>query len=226
MLDIDFKIPCWYAEGCHLKEDNCKKTCHRYLEMNCLITNCGMKNAYKYLKDLSPQKKEFEAYKQLKEIKDNIVDFVAQGKNLYISSDNIQTGKTTWALKMLYRYFDIIWSGNGFRRRGYFLHIPEFLENMRNFEYKDTAEFKTIDSALKNVDVVIWDDITANVLNPTEQSILYLYLSKRLMNDKSNIFTGIYRKEKPLEEIVGDKIANRIQTNCQQINLTGTSRTK
>ena len=104
MADIDFKIPCWYKNGCNLAEDKCEKTCHRYLEMNYLINNCGMKDAYRYLKELIPQQTEQASYARLTEIKANIVEFVENGKNLYIASPYVQTGKTSWSLKILYKY--------------------------------------------------------------------------------------------------------------------------
>lgn len=226
MYNIDFKIPCWYQEGCTLKHQSCQRTCHRYLEMNYLINNCGMKNAERYLKTLKPQNTEFEAYLKLKQIKDNIVDFVQQGKNLYIKSEYLQTGKTSWALKMLYKYFDEIWSGNGFRIRGYFLYVPEFLSNMRTLEYKNSPEYRLLTNVLRTADLVIWDDITGNALNQQEQSIINLFIDRRFIEEKANIFTGLHNQHTDLEGLLGFKLANRITTNCQTVELLGTSRTK
>ncbi len=83
-----------------------------------------MRNATKYLKPITPKKIDIPSFDRLKTIKDNILPFVNDGKSLYISSNNLQTGKTTWSLKILYKYFDEIWAGNGFRIRGYFLYVP------------------------------------------------------------------------------------------------------
>ena len=224
MSDIDFKLECWYKNGCNLEQPNCQKTCHRYLEMNYLINNCGMKNAKRYLKPLEPQKKEFPAYLRLKEIKDDIVNFVELGKNLYITAENVQTGKTSWSLKILYKYFDEVWAGNGFRTRGYFLYVPEFLSRVRSFEYKDSAEFKKIDKILKTADLVIWDDITSLQLNQNDQNTLNLYIDKRFMEDKANIFNGCLFQD--LSSLIGPKLANRLQTNCEIVALSGTSRVK
>ena len=222
--DIDFRLKCWYKEGCNLAKDSCEKVCPRYLEMNCLINTCGMKDATRYLKELVPKKSEIEAYKRLKEIKDNVVSFVENGKNLYITAPNVQTGKTSWSLKILYKYFDEIWSGNGFRTRGYFVYVPEFLSKARSFEYRDTAEFKKIDKVLKKADLVIWDDITSIYLNQNDQNLLNLYIDKRFMEDKANIFNGY--KVDDLKPYIGDKLANRLKTNCEVIELKGASRIK
>lgn len=226
MYNIDFKIPCWYQEGCTLKHQSCQRTCHRYLEMNYLINNCGMSNAYRYLKTLSPYDSEVQAYLKLQQIKNNIVSFVNNGQNLYIHSDYLQTGKTSWALKILYKYFDEIWSGNGFRIRGYFLYVPEFLSNLRNLEYKNSPEYKLITNILRTADLVIWDDITANALSQQEQSVLNLFIDRRFIEEKANIFTGLQTKHMDLESLLGFKLANRITTNCVDIHLKGASRKK
>lgn len=224
MPNIDFKIDCWYKNGCNLEKPGCQKTCHRYLEMNYLIANCGMKNAHRYLKPLAPQNNEVDAYLRLKDIKDNIVSFVDAGKNLYITGNNVQTGKTSWSLKILYKYFDEIWAGNGFKVRGYFLYVPEFLSKARSFDYKDTPEYKAIDKILKQADLIIWDDISSMQLTTMDQNILNLYIDKRFMEDKANIFNGCYCED--LQSVLGAKLGNRLQTNCEVVKLVGTSRVK
>lgn len=225
MANIDFNIECWYSGGCNLETYNCKKTCHRYLEMNCLINNCGMRNATKYLKPITPKKIDIPSFDRLKTIKDNILPFVNDGKSLYISSNNLQTGKTTWSLKILYKYFDEIWAGNGFRIRGYFLYVPEFLAKLKDFSYRETLEYKEIDKILKTCDVVVWDDITSQQLTQNEQNILNIYIDKRKMDDKCNIFNGMYFPEDELETLLGKKLATRLNTCNEKVILQGKSYT-
>lgn len=215
---IDFRLNCWYSGGCPQECNDCKKTCHRYLEMNCLISNCGMTNVSKYLKSLTPWDVDLESFKYLQNLKDNIVEFVEDGSNLFIASTNFQTGKSTWSLKLLYKYFDEIWCGNGFRVRGFFIHVPKFLNNMKDFSYKESAEYKRIDRYLKSCDLIIWDDITTQQLTPFEQNMLNVYIDQRLMEDKANIFNGQMDSMENLESIVGKKLANRL-TCCQHAVL-------
>ena len=216
--NIDFRLSCWYSGGCPLETSNCKKTCRRYLEMNCLISNCGMSNASKFLKPLIPKKVDLKSFQYLQDIKDNVVDFIESGKNLFIASVNLQTGKTSWSLKLLYKYFDEIWCGNGFRVRGYFLHVPTFLSKMKDFGYKETVEFKRIEKYIKNCDVIIWDDVTSQILTPFEQNLINMYIDQRLMEDKANIFNGQVTSLDDLERIVGKKLATRL-TCCQDAVL-------
>lgn len=220
MGDIDFRIKCWYGNGCHLKTDNCQRTCHRYLQMNYLINNCGMKDAHRFLKPIAPAEEDFNAFKRLQEIKDNIIEYVENGKNLYVDSNYLQSGKTTWSLKILYKFFDEIWAGNGFVERGYFIYVPEFLNKTRSFQYKDTDEFKEIDKLLKKVDLVIWDDITSIELSPIEQNLLNMYIDKRILEGKANIFNGMHFDSTTKLRYMGAKLNARLD-NCEHITLEG-----
>ena len=226
MRDIDYRLKCWYKFGCYLAKDGCERICPRYLEMNFLINNCGMTSVQKYLQQLQPDDIDIPAFIRLKEIKDNIVDFVQNGKNLFIESTNIQTGKTTWSLRLMYKFFDEIWSGNGFRCRGYYLYMPEFLTNIKNFSYRDTDEFKELDRILKTVDVVIWDDILGQELTPNEQNLIAFYIEKRINTDKCNIFNGTAIEGLTWEQILGKRIAQRLQVNCELVQLRGKTHKK
>ena len=222
MSNIDFRLKCWYEAGCNLKTDFCEKTCHRYLQMNYLINNCGMKNADRFLKPISPAKIDVDAYLQLQEIKDNIVQFVEESRNLYIISHNLQTGKTTWSLKIMYKFFDEIWAGNGFVQRGYFIHVPEFVNKTKSFQYKDSDEFKKLDKAIKEVDLVVWDDISSLELNSNEQSFINMYIDKRMLEGKSNIFNGMYLDKEMGPKCLGMKLYSRLN-NCEMVSLMGKS---
>ena len=218
MANIDFKLKCWYKDGCNAANYNCEKTCHRYLEMNYLINNCGMKNAERFLKLLQPDERDVDAFLRLNDIKTNVVNFVESSQNLFLNSILLQTGKTTWALKILYKFFDEIWAGNGFRVRGYFLYVPEFLEKAKTFEYKQSNEFKQLDNTLKNADLVIWDDISSCALSPADQNLLNIYIDKRMIDGKSNIYTGLYQTPEALKDLLGIKLSARLNA-CEQLTL-------
>lgn len=102
MAEIDFNVPCWY--GCDKKTEkpDCRKICPLYLHMNFFIMNCGMPNAERYLKPLVPPDVDKKAYEKLEKLKADIENFVKEGKSLCILSPNVETGKTTWSLKLMY----------------------------------------------------------------------------------------------------------------------------
>jgi len=215
---INYKVPCWF--GCKRKSDNpdCRKTCHLYLHMNYFITNCGMPDADRYLKVLQPSEADIEAFQRLEELRSNIKSFVEDGKTLYIGSLETETGKTTWSIKLMYRYFYEIWSGSDFRPRGFFLYVPEFLQKIKLNEFKNSFEFKELDSILNNADVVIWDDITNQKLTDYEQNFLNTYITRRIQRGKANIFNGMIPED--FEQSLGNILASRIKKS-ELIALNG-----
>lgn len=191
MAEVDFNIDCWYAAGCGLKTERCQKICPRYLEMNYMIVNCGMPDATPYIKDLTPRTDlEMQSYQRLQEIKDHIVDYVEAGHDIFIVSKHSFTGKTSWAIKLMYRFFDRIWSGNGFKVRGYYLYVPDFVEKLKSFKYRDSSEYVEIIRILEDADIVIFDNITEIPLNENAQGVINSVIGKRLNANKSNIYTG------------------------------------
>ena len=106
--------------------------------------------------------------------------------------------------------------------RGYFLYVPQFLHNLRNFEYKNTTEYKFLDKILNTVDLVIWDDITSLDLSPQDQNILNMYIDKRVMENKSNIFNGLKLPEEQLQLKLGQKLAARLNM-CETVEFVSTS---
>ena len=216
-------MDCWYQQGCKLYEPNCNKVCHRYLEMKYLISNCGMPNADKYIKPLTPEEVDLPAFMKLKELKDNILDFVNNGENLYIVSENFGNGKTTWALKLLYKYFDEVWCGNGFKVRGYFIYVPEFLNQLKIPEYKNSQEFIRLNKILRDTDLVVWDDIASSTLTNADHVNLSSIIDPRILKGKSNIFTGNLLSDE-LREAVGNRLHNRIWDSSEVIKFIGRGR--
>ena len=174
-----------------------------------------MPDANRYLRKLIPAKCDSESYKKLNHIRNNIVDFVNKPENLLIVSDCIQNCKTTWSLKLMYRYFHEIWAGSDYISRGYFINVPKFLDDLKNYSYRNTPEFMEIDKNIKNVDLVIWDDITTYKLQESDQILLNIYVSYRNMHFKANIFNGLDNGQ--IKENVGEILSARLdraEKNC------------
>ena len=111
---------CLFFEVCQTKE-NCSVDCIRYAEMTYLINHSGLPNNLIRKTNLVPDNIDLNSFIYLADIKDDIENFVKDGKNLYIYSTNTGNGKTTWLSKLLKSYFNKIWAGNGFRTRGYYI---------------------------------------------------------------------------------------------------------
>lgn len=193
---------CWYKNVC--TQNSCD-SCIRYTEMSYLMENSGIPKKKRIPTRLTAGV-DREAFERLADIKDDIKDFVDAGNNIYICSDETGNGKTSWAIKLLLKYFDCIWAGNGLRVRGYFIHVPTFLSTMKDFS-DSHSQLKYI---LMNADLVIWDDIASTKMSDYDIAQLLIYIDQRTLQEYSNIYTGNIIDKEQLEKCVGSKLASRI----------------
>lgn len=206
---------CWYKNVCVLDCDSLA-TCIRYAEMKFLMDNSNIPEARQLPEKINAPDCDYDAYTKLANIKRNIADFVSAGNNLYIASDTTGNGKTTWAIKLLLKYFDSVWAGNGFRVRGLFIHVPTFLLKCKDFGNRD-EKFEELKNALCNVDLVVWDDIASTDVSAYDYSQLLMYIDNRTLNNKSNIYTGNYANRDRLLKRVGAKLTSRIWSDNTDI---------
>lgn len=210
---------CWYESVCPKIDSNCKTGCIRYLEMLHLLENSNIPKSRWFPVTLSPDECDYTAFCDLADIKDTITTFVDKGSNLYIYSTKTGNGKTTWSIKLMLKYFNDIWAGNGFKCRGLFIHVPTFLTRMKNFNVLD-EEFDRIKSELPNVDLVIWDDIASTDLSSYDHSQLLTYIDQRVLSEKSNIFTGNLDNPE-ITKALGIRLASRVWNSSTRIELKG-----
>lgn len=210
------KTDCWYKKVCSF--DTCVN-CIRYSEMKYLMANSGIPKVRQKPQMLDAGV-DYDAFVSLALIKDNISNFVAKGFNLYICSNETGNGKTSWSIKLLLKYFDRIWPGNGFKIRGYFQHVPTLFNTLKDFSHNHDA----LKNVLENADLVVWDDIAAGKLSDYDVSQLLIYLDSRIINGKSNIYTGNITDYSKLQKILGSRLASRIWNNSTIIELKGKDR--
>ena len=215
-MAAELNTKCWYNKVCQNK--NCS-TCIRYPEMLYLMQNSGLPEAKWHPIDLYANSKNDDImFKRLAEIKSRIVDFVNNGENLYISSKYTGNGKTSLAIKLLFRYFDQVWAGNGFRVRGMFVHVPSLLLKLKNFKNPVSDEYR---KNIENCDLIVWDDIASAELSNYDYSQLLMFIDGRMLSEKANIFTGNLIKEEDLMEVIGERLASRIFNTSQIVIFDG-----
>lgn len=218
------KDKCWYVKVCSkYNTPECNPGCIRYMEMDYLMQNSGIPRNRQYAISLTPSKKDVQAFVTLKEIKDDILNFVKNGESVYIYSDNFGNGKTTWAIKLLQKYFDDIWAGNGFRCRGIFIHVPTFLTKIKEGISRKDEDFETLKSRLMTVDLVIWDDIAATKLGDFDHANLLTYIDQRKLNQLSNIYTGNLPQE-GLQDALGNRLSSRVWNDSTPVRFIGADR--
>lgn len=204
------KQDCWYKNVCSY--ESCIN-CIRYSEMKYLIENSGIPKGKQKPQELEAGI-DYDKFLTLANIKDYILDYVDIGDfNVYICSRETGNGKTSWAIKILLKYFDQIWAGNGFRVRGMFVHVPTLLSKLKDF---NNPLLKSYRDNLSNADLIIWDDIAAAKLSDYDISQLLIILDERITFGKANIYTGNITTKEGLEKAVGGRLASRIW-NCSQV---------
>mgnify|MGYP002683058977 FL=1 len=218
------KNKCWYTSVCgKYGTPECNASCIRYMEMDFLMQNSGIPRNKQYSVLLTPSKKDVQAFVTLKEIKDDIITFVENGESVYIYSHNFGNGKTTWAIKLMQKYFDKVWAGNGFRCRGIFIHVPTFLTKIKEGISQKDEDFETLKSRLMTVDLVIWDDIAATKLGDFDHANLLTYIDQRKLNQLSNIYTGNLSQDQ-LQEALGNRLASRVWNDSTPVKFVGADR--
>lgn len=207
---------CWYKTACTY--DSCTN-CIRYAEMKNLMENSGLPKKKQTPIQLDGSR-DPKAFRLLAEIKDDIFNFVTNGESLYIFSQYTGNGKTSWAIKLLLKYFDTIWAGNGFRVRGYFQHVPTLFNTLKDFSKSHDA----LKNILETVDLVIWDDIASTKLTDYDRQQLLILIDARVSEGLSNIYTGNLTSQSALEMAVGDRLASRIWNMSTLVEFKGKDR--
>jgi len=198
---------CIYKDVCRQKD--CSTNCIRYLEISYLLDKSNIPKARQCRHKMIPEDCDVDAFDRLADIQHNILDFVNNDGSLYLYSYNCGNGKTTWSVKLLLQYFNEIWSGNGFRRRGLFINVPTFLSKSKEVIARPDTKFEELRTAIPNVDLVVFDDISVARLSDYDYTTLLNLIDQRVFNCKSTVYTGNV-EPKELEKVVGYRLASRI----------------
>ena len=205
---------CWYASSC---VEDCAN-CTLYPQMKWQFDNSGLpKSKYMPIR-LSPQSNDRRAFERLADIREDIDEFVEQGRNLYICGKTPGNGKTSWAIKMLQTYFVYVSEGNIFNVKGMFVSVPDLLLKMKDFNNPLSNEYK---ENLKSCDLLILDDIAVTGISQYDYLQLFTLIDGRMLSGKSIIFTSNVTSLKELENAIGERLASRIWGNSTVIEIKG-----
>lgn len=212
------KEDCWYREVCTYEPCT---NCIRYVEMKYLMEHSGLsKKRQRPIKLKATQ--DTAVFKLLNEIRSDIVNFVENGESLYIYGENTGNGKTSWSIKLLLRYFDQIWAGNGFRQRGYFISVPAFLNQVKNFS--DEHGRQKLLNTLNTVDLVVWDDIASTKLSDYDIQQLLTIIDRRIADGLANIYNGNLTSHDAVANALGSRLASRIWNTSTLVEFKGKDR--
>lgn len=220
--NADSKELCWYRKICDLSKCN-DIFCIRHYKMDALTHLATMEGKQKYAIPLQPANVDIEAYKRLRDIKNNISKFVAEGNNLLIYSKNTGNGKTEWAKKLILSWFDNIWSTSDFVCRGLFISLPRLVASMKENISKPNEYYQYVNENLLTADIVVWDEINYKEWTPYEQDFMLNIISQRISFGKSNIYTTNYRLD-DVEKKLGSRLSSRIIGCSEKIEFNGSDK--
>lgn len=168
----------------------------------------------RYLQDISlrPVKEDVKTFKELQDIKNNIVDFVNQGKNLFIYSSSVGNGKTTWSTKLLKEYIEqvssIMYKNNC---PALFINVSNFLNKKKlaitNREL--VPEVQDLEQKILSAKLVVFDDLGVKDVSSYELNSLYYWIDERTSNLRSCIYTSNLSPQ-ALSMILDSRIYSRV----------------
>ena len=215
-----------YKEGtCPIINSNVDQFCIKWFKIDELQNEALLTEKQKIpIKfKLDKDKTDKKAFDRLKEIRENIVDFVNQGKNLYIYSHYVGNSKTYWSISLLRAYFESIWYKTGIKCRGLFINVPKYFISLKD-SFNNYSEY--IDHIKKNVltaDLVVWDDIATKGFTEFETESLLNIINNRVDAGKANIYTSNLAGEE-LKQAMGDRLYSRVANMSEMIIFKSTDK--
>lgn len=209
----------------------CPKTCHncsqgKYCEkcdkINYFLKNSLLSDKQQVPVKLSPDADgtDLEEFKRLQKIMLNAYTFVNQGENLYLWSNKVGNGKSSWAIKIMLSYFLQSWRGS-FTIRGLFISMPKYLLELKKAISEPNEYIVHINKYIRTADLVIWDDVSAYTKNSDfELNNILSILDDRLNAGRSNIYTSNLSPEE-LNRALGSRLASRMVNKSIEIQLEG-----
>lgn len=214
---------CYAETYCKKDKSSCSELCGGYRVLRALYNLSKIPMEYRYNISLSPQQRDLEAFEYLNSFKENIVNNVGQGANLYIWGKNTGCGKTSWACKIMSHYFRKIAFSSGLENEGLYIYLPVFLNDLRNSFDDKTPEFMEELDMVKNCRLLIIDDIGSEKLTEWVRERIISIIHIRVSNGLSTIYTSNLSPTE-LREEMGDRIASRILGCSNIVEITGADR--
>ena len=203
------KENCWYKKICDCSKCDADSFCIRHYKVDYLVQAATLEGKQKYPITLKPDQVDYEAFVTLKEIKNDIENFVKDGKNLLIYSKHTGNGKTEWSKKLLLSWFNSIWHSTEMSCRGLFISMPKLVAAMKENISKPNEYFQFVNSNIIRADLVVWDELNYKEWTQFELDFMLNAISQRVAIGKSNIYTTNY--DIPvIEERLGTRLASRI----------------
>lgn len=214
-------MKCYAEKYCKKPKAECSEYCDAYRLLRALYKLSRIPERYCYNIPLVPDRADLPAFESLKNYMDHVEENVELGEGLYIWSDGVGNGKTSWACKIMSHYFRKIAFKSGLENEGLYIYLPTFLDDLRSsYNEEPDPEFVEVLSMMKNCKLLIMDDIGAEKSSEWVNERLLSIINTRIMKGLSTIYTSNMSLIEQ-EEHVGKRIASRIIGSTKEIHLTG-----
>lgn len=214
-------MKCYAEKYCKKPKTECSEYCDAYRLLRALYKLSRIPERYCYNIPLVPDRADLPAFESLKNYMEHVEENVELGEGLYIWSDGVGNGKTSWACKIMSHYFRKIAFKSGLENEGLYIYLPTFLDDLRSsYNEEPDPEFMEVLSMMKNCKLLIMDDIGAEKSSEWVNERLLSIINTRIMKGLSTIYTSNMSLIEQ-EEHVGKRIASRIIGSTKEIHLTG-----
>lgn len=219
---IDTK-DCWLKDTCKAVCDN--TFCIKLFKLDILYNEALLSiNQRKHLNlRIDEDGSDRDAFLKLKQIENNIEEFIKNGNNLYLHSINTGCGKTSWALRCIQAYFNKIWHKSDLTCKALFINVPRFLLALKDNISHQSDYIEHIKENVLKCDLVVWDEIGVKSLTEYEHENLLNLINARLDFNKSNIYTSNLSPEE-LKEKIGDRLYSRVIHSSIEFGFFGSDK--
>lgn len=215
---------CYMYDFCNRKDCD-KDFCIRKYKMDSLYSAALMTENQKQhiVLRVDQDGTDLDQFKQLAAIEQDIINFITNGKNLYLHSANCGNGKSSWSLRLIEAYFNKIWARSEPKCRVLFISVPRFLLALKDNITTKNAYVDYVKENVLEADLVVWDDIAAKVGSEFELNHLLNIIDNRLALGKSNIYTSNLNRQQ-LYTALGERLTSRIANMSVDIELFGSDK--
>ncbi len=187
------------------------------LELSNIPTEYINSNIYNFSKD-SP------VYGKIKVLVGDVILNVSNGCNYYFWGKNVGTGKTFTALTLLnhYIYKSCLTGAFDFENPlGMYVSYPDLMNDLR-YKRDNEVVFQQVEK-VKNVPVLVLDDIGSGTISDFTVEQTYLIVNYRFNNKFSTITTS-NMTPRDLGELIGQRNASRLLRDAMLLEFKGKDR--
>lgn len=227
-------LDCWYCIGGTNADDFvgcakgqnmqwCDANCPIYKNMKANFEKSNLPEKYWSTFGLNKTKADSQAIEKILEIKNNLADFVASGKNILLQSSKCGNGKTSWGIRLLQKQIELNYKGSSYNwPPAFFVYTPDLLLEARKSITNKNGYFDSLQLVIENSPLVMFDDIGCIPLKDYDLLILSTLIEKRILKGLSCIFTTNLQGE-ALKDLLGDRLYDRISKLSEVITLKSDS---